>query len=207
MSIKEGFGKRDSLDITDDIEQKIDKLTVMMGKLVTEDEGQNRPFRPQVYKFNRGKGQTRCNYDQRRFQDRFRSNNAYRGQPRYGQDYRVRIRYDSNNRGSYRYSIRGSQRYERSNNNYNRRGNFRSQNYDRTRSRSYERQNRDRRDSRSISNSRSRSHSKATTNRDRIKCFKCREHNHFVRDCPTKQASRETEQIQQMFNMDKDLTI
>ena len=30
----------------DGIEQKIDKLTVMMGKLVTEDKGQNRHFKP-----------------------------------------------------------------------------------------------------------------------------------------------------------------
>ena len=30
----------------DTIEQKIDKLTVMMGKLVTEDKGQNRQFNP-----------------------------------------------------------------------------------------------------------------------------------------------------------------
>ena len=32
----------------DSIEQKIDKLMVMMGKLVMEDEGQNRPFKPQI---------------------------------------------------------------------------------------------------------------------------------------------------------------
>ena len=41
------------------------------------------------------------------------------------------------------YNMRGNQRYGRQNNN-NRRGNFRNQNYDRNRSRSYERQNRDR---------------------------------------------------------------
>ena len=130
----------------------------------------------------------------------------YRGQPRYGQDYRGRSRYDSNNRGSYGYNTRGSQRYGRPNNN-NRRGNFRSQNYDRNRSRLYERQNRDRRDSRNISNSRSRSGSRVTTNRDRIRCFECRAYNHFARDCPTRQTSREAEQIQQMFNMDEDQTL
>ena len=64
--------------MTDGIEQKIDKLMVMMAKLVTEDEGQSRQFKPQVYQSNRGRGQSRCNYDQRRFQDRFRPNNAYR---------------------------------------------------------------------------------------------------------------------------------
>ena len=79
ISIKEGFGKKVTFDMMDNIEQKIDKLMAMMGKLVMEDEGQNRPFKPQVYKSNRGRGQTRCNYDQRRFQDRFRPNNACRG--------------------------------------------------------------------------------------------------------------------------------
>ena len=100
----------------------------------------------------------------------------------------------------------GNQRYGRQNNN-NRRGNFRHQNYDGNRSRSYERKNRDRRDNISISNSRSRSGSKATTNRDRIRCFECREYDQFARDCPTMQANREAKQIQQMFNMDEDQTI
>ena len=43
--------------------------------------------------------------------------------------------------------------------------------------------------------------------RDRIRCFEWREYDHFVRECPTRQESRETEQIQQLFNMDKDQTI
>ena len=78
MSIKEGFGKKVTFDMTDGIEQKIDKLTVLMGKLVMEDKGQNRHFKPQVYQSNRGRGQSRHNYDQR-FQDRFRPNDAYTG--------------------------------------------------------------------------------------------------------------------------------
>ena len=44
-------------------------------------------------------------------------------------------------------------------------------------------------------------------NRDRIRCFKCREYDHFARECPTRQEKRETEHIQQMFNMDEDQTI
>ena len=62
-------------------------------------------------------------------------------------------------------------------------------------------------DNRSVSNSRSRSGSRACTNRDRIRCFKCRDYNYFVRDYPTTQADREVEQIQQMFNMDEDQTL
>ena len=41
MSIRDNCRKRVTFDATDDIEQKIDKLTLMMGKLVTEDKGQN----------------------------------------------------------------------------------------------------------------------------------------------------------------------
>ena len=40
----------------------------MMGKLVTEDEGQSIQLKPQVYQSNREKGQNR---------GRFRSDNAY----------------------------------------------------------------------------------------------------------------------------------
>ena len=77
QNIKKGFNKKVTFNTTDGIEEKIDKLTVMMGRLMMEDEGQNRQFKSQVYQSNRGRGQTRCNYDQRRFQDRFRPNNAY----------------------------------------------------------------------------------------------------------------------------------
>ena len=70
MNIKEEFCKKVTFDMADGIEQKLDKLMVMMGKLVTEDEGQNRQFKPCVYQSNRGRGQTSLNYKQRRFQDR-----------------------------------------------------------------------------------------------------------------------------------------
>ena len=46
MNIKEGHSKIVTFDMTESIEQKIDKLTVMMGKLVTEDKGLNRQFKP-----------------------------------------------------------------------------------------------------------------------------------------------------------------
>ena len=34
----------------------------MMGKLVTKDEGQSKPFKPQVYQSNRGRRQNRGSY-------------------------------------------------------------------------------------------------------------------------------------------------
>ena len=46
----------------------------MMGKLVTEDEGQSKPFKPQVYQSSGGRNWNRGNY-----QGRFRNDNAYRG--------------------------------------------------------------------------------------------------------------------------------
>ena len=48
-----------TFNMMDDLEQKIDKLTILMGKLVPEDKGQNRQFKPWVYQSNRGRGQTR----------------------------------------------------------------------------------------------------------------------------------------------------
>ena len=46
MSVRDSLNKRVTFDMTDDIEQKIVKLTIMIGKLVTEDEGQSKPFKP-----------------------------------------------------------------------------------------------------------------------------------------------------------------
>ena len=55
---------------------------------------------------------------------------------------------------------------------------------------------------RSSSNSRSRSGSQASTNRDRIRCYNCREYDHFVRDCPNSREERDLEQLQQMLNLE-----
>ena len=54
----------------------------------------------------------------------------------------------------------------------------------------------------STSNSRSRSGSRASTNRDRIRCYKCGEYDHFVKDCPISREERELEQLQEMLNLD-----
>ena len=58
-----------------------------------------------------------------------------------------------------------------------------------------------------MSNSSSRSGSRESTKRDGIRCFEYREYDHFMRECPTRQENRETEQIQEMFNMDEDQTL
>ena len=42
----------------------------------------------------------------------------------------------------------------------------------------------DDREDRSRSESRSRSNSRVSTNRDRIRCYRCREYDHFAIECP-----------------------
>ena len=46
INIQEENNKRVTFNIKDSIEQNINKSTVIMGKLVTEGEGQNRQFKP-----------------------------------------------------------------------------------------------------------------------------------------------------------------
>ena len=179
MSVRDSQSKRVSLNTADGLEHKIDRLTVMMGKLVIEDEGQPKPFKPQVYQSSRGRNQSRGNYH-----GRFR-NNTYRGPPVYNQNFRGRNRGNFSNRGNYGYNTRGSQRYRNNYNDY-RRNNYRGQGYNRNRSRSLDRQDRGRRRDRITSNGRSRSASRASRNRDRIRCYRCREYNHFARECPTR---------------------
>ena len=81
-----------------------------------------------------------------------------------------------------------SRRYNRQNSRGEyRNDNYRSSGYKRGRDRSRETSfsgkysgNRNR----STSDSRLRSGSRASTNKDRIRCFNCREYDHFARDCP-----------------------
>ena len=76
MNIQEEHNRRVTFDMTDGLEQKIDNLTVMVGKLVMKDNGQDRQFKLQVYQTNRARGQIRCNYKQQGFQDWFRSDGS-----------------------------------------------------------------------------------------------------------------------------------
>ena len=86
MNIRDSQGKRVSFNIQDDLEDKIDRLMVMMDKIVTEDDGCSKPFKPQVYQPSRGRNQNRGN-----FHGTFR-NNTYRGCMMYNQNFRVRYR-------------------------------------------------------------------------------------------------------------------
>ena len=59
MSARDSQSKRVSFNTPDNLEQKIDRLTLMMDKLVTEDEGHPKPFKPQMYQSNRGRNRDR----------------------------------------------------------------------------------------------------------------------------------------------------
>ena len=62
MSMRDSKSKRVTYNTADNLEQKIDRLTIMMGKLVAEDVGYPKLFKPQVYQSNRGRNQSRGNY-------------------------------------------------------------------------------------------------------------------------------------------------
>ena len=94
MSMREGTNRKVSFDTRDKLGDKIDKLTVMLGRLAAKDNHEKRSFKPQIYQ-GRGRGQNR-NFSQRNYQDRNwsnnRSNSRDRGQfrdgPRLEQNYR-----------------------------------------------------------------------------------------------------------------------
>ena len=100
MSVRDRLSKRVTFNAVDDLEQKVDRLTVMMGKLVTEDKGQSKLFKTQVYQPNRVRNQNRGNYH-----GSFRNNNAYRGHPKYNQNFRGSARGSFNKRENYRYNM------------------------------------------------------------------------------------------------------
>ena len=158
-----------------------------MSKLAATDNHKRRPFRLQRYK---GRCQNRS-YGQGRYQPR--SNDRNRS---YGTDRDTRQNYlGSRSRGNFRGNNRQDSRETYRNEIY---GNHN----DRSRSRERTFVGNYRRD-RSSSNDRSRSGSRVSTNRDRIRCYTCREYDHFARDCPNFREERDLEQLQHMLNLEE----
>ena len=164
----------------------------MLRLTYTKDSYEKRPFKPQIYK---SRGQSRS-YNQRGYQNRDgRLESRSRGQ--IGNN-RPRQSYGDNNfqRNTRRYG-RQNNREEYKDNRHNEYNSGRDRSRERTFSRSYS-NNRDR----SSSGSRSRSGSQASTNRDSIRCYNCREYDNFARDCPNSREERDLEQLQQMLNLE-----
>ena len=58
MSIWDGINRKVSFNTRDELGDKIDKLTVMLGKFAAKDDNNRRPFKPQIYQSKR-RGQNR----------------------------------------------------------------------------------------------------------------------------------------------------
>ena len=189
MSIREGIDKRVSFDTRDDLGDKIDNLTAVMCKLAATDNCERKPFKPHIYKSSR---QNRS-YGQGRYQPR--SNDRNRG---YGADSDTGQNYQgSRSRGNFGRNSRQSSREGYRNDRYSNKNNReRNRSRGRTFVGNYRR-------GRSSSNDRSRSGSRASTNRDRIRCYTCRECDHFARNCPNSREERDLEQLQHMLNMEE----
>ena len=58
MNIREGPSRRVSFDTREELNNKIDKLMVMISKLAAKDSRRTTQFKPQIHQ-NRGRGQNR----------------------------------------------------------------------------------------------------------------------------------------------------
>ena len=79
MSMKDSYtnNKNVTFHTQNGIEEKIDRLTMMMSKLTTKEEGLNKYFKPKLYQSKR-RGQNRNIYDRHNYQNRYRSESGNR---------------------------------------------------------------------------------------------------------------------------------
>ena len=197
------FGALETKEMIDRHSSSIDKLTSLVNKL---------GGRGNFHYNNRG---YRPNYRNRSGSRNYRYGNGYRGnnnsqnysrRDNYRQDY-GNLRYRNRNRSPSQDHSKSRQRYRS-----NSRDNFRNRSYDRCQSRNRESRNRDRSSSREErqrpgtesrdrdrnrererrSTTRSRSSSCVNTNRDRLRCYRCSEYDHFARECPNALTNEES---------------
>ena len=165
--------------------QEIEAISSRVYNMSLQQDKTGKPFKPQVYQ-RRGRGQ-RQNYGR----DRPRSNNRQGqnfGQNRCRNDYRRNGYMQNFSRNN------GRGRGRNFNRNYS---NDRSRSRERTLSpRRYNNDNSNRQNTNSRlwsesrrSRSRSRSNSRVRTNRDRIRCYRCQEYDHYASECQNAVAS------------------
>ena len=164
----------------------------MLYNMSIQKKENNRPFKPQIHQKKR-RGQNQQNFDDsdrnRSFsRDRQRQNFRvnYKRQP---QDWHIQCGCD-NRRGSYRCQNYGIRSDSRGRENLRRiftngRNDSRDRNRSRTRERSLTPRGNDRRYHSPNTNlgTRNRSTIRVTMNRDRIRCYKCTEYEHFANEC------------------------
>ena len=91
MSLKDGYNsKKVTFDMQDSLDDKIGKLTSKLSKLTAQDNIHNKQFKPKIYRC-RQRGQSRYNYNQGNYQNRYRWNSedrrtSFRGRGQYEQN-------------------------------------------------------------------------------------------------------------------------
>ena len=146
----------DARDVLEKTSKNMERMMALMDKMYIKLDQKEEPYKPQIYQ--RGRGQNR-NY--------FRQGNNWRGYRSFSRNHIESNRGYGRGRGSFwRGNFQG-----RFNNNT---GRIRENRRTWRQSRSRERERRVR------SPSSSRLGSRTSMNRDRIRCFKCREYDHFA---------------------------
>ena len=202
----------------------IDKLTSLMNELSSklDRKDNSTQYKPRIHPGRNGG----CRQRQSRYSSRERSYSRDRGPYNNGRHRRNYQNHNSYGLGSIRnrdrdyQSNRSNYRRQNSNQNYGQRNRHRSIsrecNRSRPRYRSTSRENlvnryrtnqsrsRERQRSRTTSRerdirSRSRSSSHVSTNRDRSRCYRCNEYDHFTRECPNIMLDEEQVENSQML--------
>ena len=195
----------------------IDKLTSLVSDMKMSIDRKQSPYKPKIYQGrSRNQNRNRQNFSPRnRSFSRGRNQSGNRGNYNYRNNYRPNYRNRSrgrwnNHRSGDRnsnYQVNNRQGYNRPNYSQNTQRTFRNRsqsrdrtgnyNTDYTRGRSRDRNNdrptQSRRStlSRGRYESRSRSNSRVSTNRDRMRCYRCREYDHFASECPNTPTDEE----------------
>ena len=162
------FETKEALERTS---ENMERMTMFMDKMYIKLEQKDVPYKPQIYQRERGQNQRQFSRGSNWWGYRSFNRNCSDSNRGYGRSRGNFRRGSFRGRSNFRGNFRGSYNDNRTDRNWENRGLWRQ-------SRSRERERRSR------SPSSSRSGSRVSTNRDRIRCFKCREYDHFANECP-----------------------